>query len=203
MQGPFGKMKNHYLALLIITMLITFSIAWIHQIVVRSLGNDIALLVLTFTVITVAAFVVQGAVYASRMEGYLRGQAAALRNPPRPGTIIKPFELKLFGVVLLRYPEIPFEFKVETQAQEGEVYQLEACAAKRPLGKQPRFPEEKIRKAVLKWERRDRNFSARTLEEFLDQEFGTGPDGILLMAPTTFYGWRKRILSEINTRGRQ
>ena len=202
MQEPFRKMLRHYVALLIITILIAFSIAWIHQIVARSLGNDLALLALTFTVITVVAFVVRGAVYASRLEGYLRGQATALRNPPRPGATIKPFELKLFGVVLFRYPEIPFEFKVETQAEEGEVYQLEACASRRPLGKQPRFPEEKIRKAVLKWERRDRSFSARTLEEFLDQEFGTGPDGILLMAPTTFYGWRKRILSEIHTKSR-
>jgi hypothetical protein len=64
-------------------------------------------------------------------------------------------------------------------------------------GKQPRFPEDKIRKAVLKWENRDPSFSVTTLEEFLGQEFGSGPDGILLMAPSTFYDWRTRILKEI------
>ena len=132
----------------------------------------------------------------------MRVQATALKHPPHSGATVKPFELKFFGVVFFRYPELPFEFQVEAQADEGEVYQLEAYLPRRPLGKQPRFPEEKIRKAVLKWERRDRNFSARTLEEFLDQEFGSGADGVLLMAPTTFYGWRKRILSEIKNKDR-
>jgi hypothetical protein len=63
-------------------------------------------------------------------------------------------------------------------------------------GKQPRFPEEKIRKAVLKWKSRNPTFSVATLKEFLAQEFGCSPDGILLMAPSTFYDWRRRILEE-------
>jgi hypothetical protein len=49
--------------------------------------------------------------------------------------------------------------------------------SRRYRGKQPRFPKDKIRKAVLKWERRDGSFSAMTLDEFLDQEFGAGSDG--------------------------
>ncbi len=66
-------------------------------------------------------------------------------------------------------------------------------------GKQPRFPEEKIRKAVLKWESRDPSYSTLTLEEFLAQEFGSTPDGVLLMATTTFYDWRRRMLKEIES----
>ena len=195
-------MRKHYLALLIISILLACSIDWIYRMVARSLGEDLALIALTLTIMIVVAFVTRGVIYASRLESFLQGQATALKNPPHPGSTVKPFELKLFGVVLFRYPELPFEFQVETQAEDGEVYQLDAYLCRKPLGKQPRFPEEKIRKAVLKWERRDRSFSARTLEEFLDQEFGTGSDGILLMAPTTFYGWRKRILSEIHAKSR-
>ena len=71
--------------------------------------------------------------------------------------------------------------------------------SKKRRGKQPRFPEEKIRKAVIKWESRDPTFSVATLEEFLAQEFGSGPDGILLMSPSTFYDWRRRILKEIDS----
>ena len=195
-------MRKHYLALLIISILLAGSIDWIYRIVARSLGEDLALIALTIAIIIVVAFVTRGVVYASRLESFLQGQATALKHPPHPSATVQPFELKLFGVVLFRYPELPFEFHVEAQADEGEVYQLEAYLSRKPLGKQPRFPEEKIRKAVLKWERRDRNFSARTLEEFLDQEFGSGADGVLLMAPTTFYGWRKRILSEIKNKDR-
>ena len=86
-------------------------------------------------------------------------------------------------------PEYPSE-------QEQEIEEYLSFPRKR-RGKQPRFPEEKIRKAVLKWERRDPSFSTRTLEEFLEQEFGSGPDGILLMAPSTFYDWRRHVLKEI------
>jgi hypothetical protein len=199
MNGHFRKMRGHYIALIIITIIIIIlSITWVYQIVSRSLGAEIALVALTFTLIIVIAFIVRGIIYASQLDGFLRGQAIALRHPPKPGTTIEPFEIKLFKLVLFRYPEVPFEFKVETQSGKGEVFQLEPCVRRRNRGKQPRFPKDKIRKAVLKWEKRDRDFSARTLEEFLDQEFGTGSDGILLMAPTTFYGWRTRILDEIN-----
>ena len=68
---------------------------------------------------------------------------------------------------------------------------------KKRRGKQRRFPEDKIHKAVLRWESRDPTFSVATLEEFLAQEFGNGPDGILLMPTSTFYDHRRRILEEI------
>ena len=58
------------------------------------------------------------------------------------------------------------------------------------------FPETKICAAIDKWDRRDKNFSARTLEAFLRQEFGTEPSGIPLMARSTFYDHRKRIHKE-------
>src|SRR5512138_3463121 len=127
MQGPFRKMRRHYLALLIIAILIISSIDWIYRIVSRSLGEDLALISLTITVIVVTAFMVRGAVYASHFEGFLQGQETTLKNPPPPGATIKPFELKAFGMVLFRYPDVPFEFKVDAPAQEGEVYQLEGC----------------------------------------------------------------------------
>jgi hypothetical protein len=64
-------------------------------------------------------------------------------------------------------------------------------------GKHSRFPISKIKKAVLTWEQRDPQFSCLTLTEFLGQEFGSGPDGVLLMAPATFYDWRRRILRDL------
>lgn len=50
---------------------------------------------------------------------------------------------------------------------------------------------------MLTWEQRDPQFSCLTLTEFLGQEFGSGPDGVLLMAPATFYDWRRRILRDL------
>jgi hypothetical protein len=147
----------------------------------------------------VMVFAVRGAIHTSRIEGFLRGQVEALQHPPKPGATIKPFEFKLFGRVIFRYPDIPFQFKVEGPAAIEEEYELLPEGPNRTRTKQKNFPEERIRKAVLTWERRDKNFHAHNLEEFLEMEFGN-MDGVPSMATSTFYDHRKRIIDEIKTK---
>lgn len=199
MSGQFKRMWGHYIALILIAAILAISIAWIYKTVLHRLGTDIALLALMVTIIVVLVFAVRGAVHASRIEGFLRGQVETLQHPPKPGTTIKPFEFKLFGQVIFRYPDIPFEFKVETPAGVGEEYELLPEGPNPTRIKQKNFPEERIRKAVLAWERRDKNFHAHNLEEFLEMEFGN-MDGVPSMAVSTFYDHRKRILDEIKAR---
>ncbi|HLO27611.1 MAG TPA: hypothetical protein VK249_00660 [Anaerolineales bacterium] len=52
----------------------------------------------------------------------------------------------------------------------------------------------------MKWEKRDAFSGARTLEEFLEDEFGSSQDGILQVAPSTFYDWRRHVMKEIQER---
>ncbi len=65
--------------------------------------------------------------------------------------------------------------------------------------KRSRFPYEKIQRAVLTWEGRDIFFPANTLEEFLEEEFGCGPDGVSLMPTSSFYDYRRQVLKERET----
>lgn len=194
MREQFRKMWGYYIALILIIVILAFPIGWIYQIALTSWGTQAADLVLVVTIIVVLGFAIRGAVHASRIEGTLTGQVMALQHPPKPGSTVEPFEFKVLGLVLFRYPETSFEFKVADT--DDEEYKLLPETPNRTRIKQKNFPEERIRKAVLKWERRDRSFCARNLEEFLEQEFGN-MDGVPSMATSTFYEHRTRILKEI------
>lgn len=185
-----------YTVALIVTMtILVFPLDWIYQLVQRRAGTEPALVALTITVAAILILGIRGGVEAHRIQRILREEAAS-RARNLPGDDPKPVVLEVFGMELLHYEYPDAEPKKESFISDREIQQLLSCPRKR-RGKQPRFPEDKIRKAVLKWERRDPSFSARTLEEFLELEFGSGPDGILLMAPSTFYDWRRAVLKEI------
>ena len=92
MFGQLKKMWGYYIALLTVIAVLSYHIVWVYQVVLRRFGEDIALLALTATMIAVVILAIRGAVYASMLDGILRGQVMALKNPPNPGTTIQPFE---------------------------------------------------------------------------------------------------------------
>ncbi len=184
-----------YIALIIILMILVLPLDWIYKTVQQQMGNDPASIALTITVFVVLILGIRGGVHAHRINRILREEAES-RAKSESGNDIKPIVLKVFGMELLHYKHLMPGTKPESEFSDQEIQQLLSYPRKH-RGKQPRFPVEKIRKAVLKWERRDPSFSVQTLEEFLEQEFGCGPDGILLMAPSTFYDWRRNVLKEI------
>jgi hypothetical protein len=187
-------MWMYYIALFLIVTMLAGPIVWIYKVILNRLGQDIALLALTGTIIGVLVFIIRGAIHASRLEGFLHGQVMTLQHPPRPGITINPFEFKLFGRLLFSYPEKPFEFRVEEQADPNEQYEL---LSETPHTRRSNFPEKRIRTAVFKWENRGNSLSTLTLPEFLEQEFGSS-NGVLGMAESTFYGHRTRILNGKN-----
>lgn len=184
-----------YLALTIILMILTFPLDWIYKTVQQQMGNDPASIALTISVVVVLILGVRGGVHAHQINRILREEAAS-RAKSESGDGEKPVVLEVFGMELLQYEHPMPEPKTKSEISDQEIQQLVSYPRKH-RGKQPRFPVEKIRKAVLQWERRDPSFSVQTLEEFLEQEFGCGPDGILLMASSTFYDWRRHVLKEI------
>jgi hypothetical protein len=189
------RMWGHYLALSIIIVVLPLPLLWIYRIVQDSLGSEVADLALSVTIVIVFLLALTGATYAHRIRRLLRDEAAA-RCQPAQGVDGKPVVLEAFGVPLFQYTGTPAEIHPPQETEEQQFEQILSFPRKR-RGKQPRFPVDKIRKAVLRWENRDPSLSPWTLEEFLEQEFGSSPDGILLMATTTFYDWRRRVLKEI------
>ncbi len=204
----FDKSKRRrvlYLALLGMALLLSIAIGWLYLTVQSSYGTSAAFLTLTVVTIIMMGLVCTGIQYAAAIEKAVQGQIRTLINPSQTNATVKPFTVEILGQVLYQHPDS--KFNLETPAIEinhsdqVEIYEFDSQPHKR-RGKQSRFPISKITKAVLKWEQRDPQFTSINLTEFLEQEFGSGSDGILLMAPTTFYDWRRRVLSDLKSQNK-
>lgn len=191
------KLWGHYLALLILIAALAFPIYWVYKFFQIKFGEEAALIALTLTIMVITIFMVRGAVYAHRLVRDLKRDIEKNIGMDQPSNLSVLLLLRIFKIdpSFIKYK------KTVDENRQGTIDfpKLFDLSPNRHRGKPPRFPREQIRKAVLKWERRDPSITALTLEQFLAQEFGSSPDGILLMATTTFYDWRRRILKEIET----
>lgn len=189
------RLWGHYLSLLILIAALVFPIYWVYKFSQIKFGQEVALIVLTITVMIVMIFVIQGAVHTHRLIRDLKRDIEKQNEMNQECDIPIPLICNIYKIDPNARKHIkPIKENLQEPIEFPEI--LDPCI-NRHRGKPPRFPKEQIRKAVLKWERRDPSISVLTLEQFLAQEFGSSPDGILLMATTTFYDWRRRILKEI------
>lgn len=195
------RMWGHYLALVIIITILVFPISWIYKLFQNRFGGGEAYLALAAISMGIIVLGVLGGNYANKLHRFLRDEAA--RRTQLEDAKGKPVVLEVFGVELYRCEASKVVFKpapAESQPVIASIMQdiqELSFSPKKHRGKKSRFPQEKIRKAILNWERRSSTFPAMTLEEFLEEEFGSGPDGILLVASSTFYDWRRHVLKEI------
>ncbi|MBI5351715.1 MAG: hypothetical protein HZB50_03660 [Chloroflexi bacterium] len=185
------RMWIHYLALVTLIIALIFPVSWITQLIQRRFGDvesHLALALISTGIIVLGIF---GGNYANKLHRFLRDEAArrTVLDDPRKKCVV----LNVLGIELFRSAVLPENLQSDTE----DIHDLPPFHPRKHRRKHSRFPEEKIRKVVWKWERRDLSFPARTLEEFLEEEFGSGPDGILLVAVSTFYDWRRHILKEI------
>jgi hypothetical protein len=200
------KRRVLYLTLLGITLLLSLAIGWLYVTVQSGYGDSAASLALMVATVIIMGLVCKGIQYAAAIEKAVQYQAAELINHRQTKNAVKPNTIEIFGQMLHRHPVN--EFNLETpdiemnHKNQGGIYELDLQPHKR-RGKHSRFPISKITKTVLKWEQRDPQFTSLTLTEFLEQEFGAGPDGILLMAPTTFYDWRRRVLRDLELKNKE
>lgn len=190
------RLWGHYFALLVLIAALAYPIYRVYRFFQTRFGQEVALIALALTVLVAMIFVVRGAVHTHRLIRDLKRDLASHNDAIQTSDHPTPLIFKLFKID----PVIRKKEKPEDGTHESHNFpQIFNFSKNRHRGKPPRFPKEKIRKAVIKWESRDPSISALTLEQFLAQEFGSGPDGILLMATTTFYDWRRRILKEMES----
>lgn len=193
------------LALLPSMLLLSLAIAWLYFTVQSGYGTSAAVLTLTVVTIIILALISKGIQYAIAIEKAVQRDNTIQIHPSETRNVIEPFASEISGQMLSQHPQDGFKAEIlageMSDKNQSRIYTPDSQSYKR-RGKQARFPISKITQAVLKWERRDPQFTSMNLTEFLKQEFGCGPDGILLMAPTTFYDWRRRILSESEVRNK-
>jgi len=167
------------LALLPIMLLLSLAIVWLYLTVQSGYGTDAAVLTLTVVTIIILALICKGIQYAVAIEKAVQRHNITQQDG---------FKAEILDAGI-------------SDKNQSRIYISDSQPYKR-RGKHSRFPISKITQAVLKWENRDPQFTSMNLTEFLAQEFGSSPDGILLMAPTTFYDWRRRILNDLELRNK-
>ena len=64
------------------------------------------------------------------------------------------------------------------------------CITKSKRGPRRYSRQDKIN-ARKEWDEFDRDKNPETLEEWLENKFGSRADGLLIVPPSTFYGWPK------------
>lgn len=199
MRDHLKKMWKYYLVLILIVAVLFFPIAWIHKLVESYLGRIAAHLALTITVMSILTIATGGARHTHSICRELRKQVGAQKTPADQGQQQKPVILRILNIDQ-PLPQASCTTPVVKETKEEVRYEELLSIPRKRRGKQSRFSEDQIWKAVLKWEKRDPFFEARTLEEFLEDEFGSSHDGILQVAPSTFYDWRRHVLKEIQGR---
>jgi hypothetical protein len=189
------RLWGHYLALLILIAVLAYPIYRVYKFFQSKFGQEAALIALSLSIMIALIFVVRGAVHTHRLVRELKRDIEKQNGTHQTPDLSTPLLFKLFKIdPSTRKHTKPVEENLQEAIEFPKLFNL---SPNHHRGKPPRFPKEQIRKVVLKWERRDPSITALTLEQFLAQEFGSSPDGILLMAVTTFYDWRRRILKEI------
>jgi hypothetical protein len=201
------RMWGHYLALVIIITILIFPISWIYKLIHTHYRPEDAQVVLVAISIAIIVFGIWGGQHAYRLHRFIRDET--VRRTKGNG---KQVVFELFGIEFYRAASRPADLPPapvqSMQKRDGDdeledLSDLITAMPRKRRGKQPRYPEDRIRRVVLRWERRDPSFSARTLEEFLEEEFGCGPEGVLLVPSSTFYDWRRNVLKEIEEKQRQ
>jgi len=190
------RLRGYYLALLVLIILLIVTLSWFYLYFRNHFGPEIAMIFLILSLAGEIFLITRGVIRTHQIHSILRQQVDASPRPVTAETIENPMLFKIFDMdlnpIAIAVPE-----KTEMSKVRMEIQKLLDTPKKR-RGKQPRFPIEEIREAVLEWEQRDQSFSVETLEEFLGRKFGYGPDGILLMSVSTFYDWRRRTFDELD-----
>lgn len=171
------------------------SVIWIYHRVHRSLGLEIADVVVALLVILILGLIIVGFGAAFGAKRVLRQRKVQAMRIYRLFKRSKTFQA-FWGYI---GPPIETETKIAPCPQDvPEITLLPNRPPKR--GRTPTHSIDRWIEVVAAWENRDTWRNPITLNEFLSQEFGTCADGSPQMSKKSFYDWKKRVHKEIRER---
>lgn len=165
--------------------------------------NESALVSLVVISIGIIILGIRGGNYAYTLHRFVRDESERRTQGDGKQVVFEMFGIEFYQSEPPQSNPVAAPNETIQQDTQDDLQDLISSGTRKRRGKQTRYPEDRIRRVVLRWERRDPSFSARTLEEFLEEEFGCGPDGVLLVPTSTFYDWRRNVLKEIEEKQRQ
>jgi hypothetical protein len=153
----------------------------IYQLVILYAAPDTALLILGSSLFLTVAVVGAAASLLLFELGFAYGRERALKNPPKLGEVVAPYETKLAGLTLVRYPAKSFLFRDAGEIMDKQYFERKTF-----------FDDETTRTKLYKWEQQKNTPSAKAMSKFLMREFIILPDGTIHVPTEAFYLWRTR-----------
>ncbi len=201
--SSFPKRKLLLVILIICLGVIIYSVLdRLHHIVKSSFGNELAVVIVAGVTIGILFLILVGMGLGGVLEWAVCRRFLIFKRKPLPGGKLE-FFLKLWGH---KFEEIPV-----SQPDEGssdnmppgvtttDLEELLIIIGERKRGgKKSQHPDDTQFRAVRDWMIMQSHGTSVTLQQFLEERFGTAPEtGMPLVPNQTFYGWRTKFLREL------
>jgi hypothetical protein len=199
----FPKRKLLLVILIICLGVIIYSVLdRMHHIVESSFGNELAIVIVAGVTIGILFLILVGMGLGGALEWAVCRRFLIFKRKPMPGGRLE-FFLRLWGH---KFEEIPVSQPAEAPSDEippgitmTDIEELLFITGQRKRGgKKSLHPDETQFRAVRDWMIMQSHGTSVTLQQFLEERFGTAPEnGMPLVPNQTFYGWRNKFLKEL------
>lgn len=201
--GSDFKKRKLLLILLIIGLgiIVVSVLEFLYRIAKSSLGSGLAIVVVAGVTIGILFMVLVGIGMASVIELAICSRTLIFKSKPMPGSWLDLF-LKLWGSsVEFPMPEpepIPSD-EMPPDITMNDVEELLLLIEQRKRGGKKSIHSDDVQfRTVRDWMILQSRGTSITLQQFLEERFGVAPHtGMPLVPNPTFYGWRRKFLSEL------
>ncbi len=198
----FPKRKLLLVVLIIgLGVIISLLLARLHHIVESSFGSELAVVIVAGVTIGILFLILVGMGLGGMLEWAVCKRFLIFKRKPMPGSGLELF-LKIWGHRIETPTHQPSEALPDdlppgvTMTDVEEL--LVITGQRRRGGKKSLHPDEVQFRAVRDWMIMQAHGTSVTLQQFLEERFGTAPEtGMPLVPNQTFYGWRKKFLEEL------
>jgi hypothetical protein len=201
--SSFPKRKLLLVILIVCLGVIIYSVLdRLHHIVESSFGNELAVVIVAGVTIGILFLILVGMGLGGVLEWAVCRRFLIFKRKPLPGGRLE-FFLKLWGH---KFEEIPESQPAKASSDEmppgitlTDIEELLVITGQRRRGgKKSLHPDDTQFRAVRDWMIMQSRGTSVTLQQFLEERFGTAPEtGMPLVPNQTFYGWRTKFLKEL------
>lgn len=203
-RGGSGFTKRKLLLIFLIIgmgIIVVSVLEFLYRIAKSSLGGGLAIVVVAGVTIVILFMILVGIGLGSAIELAICRRALVFKSKPIPGSWLDLF-LKLWGSsgeFPMPEPESIPSDEMPTDITMNDVEGLLLLIEQRKRGGKKSSHSDDIQfRAVRDWMILQSHGTSITLQQFLEERFGVAPHtGMPLVPNPTFYGWRRKFLSEL------
>lgn len=194
--------------LLIIALIVSlggalyWALAKLFQLAASSFGYDLAILIVSGVTVGIMLLILLGMGVASVLQWVICDRI--LTNKKKPSGLAN-LLFNIFGfkpVSLTPLTPLATDSTPDNDLSAVALDDIEqlliATEQRKRGGKKSPYPEDVQIRAVRDWTSLQTRGASVTLQQFLEERFGTAPETSMPLVPNqTFYSWRKKVLQEL------